>query len=88
MSKKLDHQYVLHMADGEPLDPGGIYFVLKLNSGDPERAEASQAAAVEYAMEIKDADPQLFRDLTTLVRQIRRGENLSSQSVFQAEPIN
>lgn len=50
----LKHKYNLTKADGRPVDPEGIYFILKLNSKDKAHKEACQAAALEYAERIEE----------------------------------
>ena len=63
----LKHKYNLTKADGSPVDPDGIYFVLKLNSKDPAHREASQRAALVYANRIQETIPELAEDLRNLL---------------------
>jgi len=45
-------KYHLVKADGKPVDPKGIYFVLKLNAEDPQHAKACRLAATTYALTV------------------------------------
>lgn len=42
-------KYILQKTNGSPIDPNGIYFVLKLNSEDVAHAVTSRGAARRYA---------------------------------------
>ena len=72
MGEGLKLKYVMTKADGRPVDPNGMYFVLKLNSDDPAHAHACQEAVLVYANLIEEHIPELARDLRTSVKQLRR----------------
>jgi len=72
-------KYLIHKADGRPVDPDGVYFVLKLNSHDKDHAKASRRAALAYAraiMELGSEHPlaPLAKDLWSLVGELRSAE--------------
>ena len=66
----LKHKYNLTKADGRPVDPEGVYFVLKLNSKDKEHAKASREAALTYAAYVGGTMPELATDLRGLVKAL------------------
>lgn len=57
----LKSKYLITKADGTPAT--GRYFVLKVDSKDPEHAAACRRALVTYAHEIRHALPDLAMDL-------------------------
>jgi hypothetical protein len=76
--KGLHRRYDIKKADGSPVDPRGIYFVLRLDGlgDDPLHIRASRKAALAYATAICNAgaeygEPshldQLGRELLSLV---------------------
>lgn len=68
----LMHKYNLTKADGRPVDPKGIYFVLKLNSDDPNHRRACIAGARSYASFICNVIPELATDLFALCDDIEK----------------
>lgn len=60
----LFRKYLIHKADGSPVDPNADYFVLRLDT-DP----AARAAALTYAREIFIKAPVLAQDLRERVWQ-------------------
>lgn len=56
-------KYRLEHSDGRPVDPNGMYFVLKLNSKDKQHALASRRAICAYADSIERYNPILASDL-------------------------
>ena len=74
MSNGLKMKYRLEKADGRPVDPQGVYFVLKLNSDDLAHGRACRLAARCYAHEIHDHLPELSDDLVRLCDQIEAGQ--------------
>lgn len=63
-------KYRLEKMDGTPVDPDGLYFVLKLNSKDPAHRRACQAACRRYAELIADSIPLLAEDLLKLLEKL------------------
>ena len=61
-------RYALTHVDGTPVSPRGVYFVLKLNSKDPQHAWASCEAALAYAAALERGS-KLAEDLRVLVRK-------------------
>ena len=57
MSDGICNKYKILKADGTPVDPEGMYFVLKLNAFNPVHARASQKAVLAYADEIESLSP-------------------------------
>lgn len=51
----LHQRYIVTKADGSPVDPNAIYFVMRLDSGgkDPTHIEAGRDAACEWADRIQ-----------------------------------
>lgn len=47
----LHQRYIVTKADGSPVDPNAIYFVMRLDSGgkDPTHIQAGRNAACEWA---------------------------------------
>ena len=72
MPSELYGNYTILKADGTPVDPKGMYFVLKLNSFDQVHARASQQAILTYANEIESMAPVLAREIRLLVEDLRR----------------
>ena len=72
MSDGIYGKYTILKADGTPVDPEGMYFVLKLNSFNPVHAHASQAAALAYANEIESLSPVLACEIRRFVEELRR----------------
>lgn len=67
----LTQKYNLTKSDGRPVDPDGIYFVLKLNSNHADHRYACQEAALTYAMCIRPTVPELADDLRDVVHSLR-----------------
>lgn len=61
----LHQKYFIQKVNGEPLDDGSEYFVLRLDNGgsDPIHAEACRQAVLTYASIIKNHLPHLSDDL-------------------------
>jgi len=55
-------KYILHKADGSPVDSEACYFVLKLN-GDKPHHQASRTAMRVYAECIEEDLPELANDI-------------------------
>lgn len=74
MSEGLKRKYEIRKADGSPVDPRGVYFVLKLNSSDPVHAKASRMAAWAYANSVENDSrlAPLASDLFMLVGNLRQ----------------
>ena len=70
MEDGLRLKYQLAKADGKPVDPDGVYFVLKLNSKDKAHGRACRAGARAYAAEIRETLPLLAADLEGLCSAI------------------
>jgi hypothetical protein len=51
----LHRRYIIQKADGEPVDPRAVYFVLRLDGfgDDPAHIQACRAAAKTYVEEIE-----------------------------------
>ena len=77
MSDGLKMKYLLSKADGRPVDPQGIYFVLKLNSDDRAHGLACRRAARCYALNIAESLPKLAADLDRQCDEIEAGQALS-----------
>jgi hypothetical protein len=62
----LHQKYIVLKTNGEKIDKGAEYFVLRLdeNSSDPIHREACRKAVLTYASEIKNHLPELSKDLT------------------------
>lgn len=60
------HQkYFVAKMNGQPLEPGAEYFVLRLDAGgDPAHVAACRRAILEYAKVIQSVLPELAEDLT------------------------
>ena len=62
--KGLFRKYTITKADGTPVAPGFLGFVLRLDEGaEPKHRKACLAALKTYADEIADTLPELARDL-------------------------
>ena len=72
MSDEIYGKYTILKADGTPVDPEGMYFVLKLNAFNPVHARASQRAVLAYADEIESLSPSLARNIRLLVEDLKR----------------
>jgi hypothetical protein len=60
----LHRKYKISKADGTPVNPNNVYFLLKLEGeGDPIHIEACRKAVLKYADEIEQHIPQLAKDL-------------------------
>ena len=70
----LKMKYRLEKADGKPVDPRGVYFVLKLNSDDNAHGYASRQAAMAYADAIEHVLPELASDLRKQCVWIQAGQ--------------
>ena len=51
-------KYIVAKADGSPVDPKAVYFVLRLDT-DPH----ARVAAAAYAASVKATNPTLARDI-------------------------
>jgi len=73
MNEGLKQRYNLTKVNGEPVDPNGIYFVLRLDNGssDKKHLSACRAAWAAYAKSLKDQKHLLYlcRDI---VQQLER----------------
>lgn len=63
--KGLYNKYVVHKADGSPVDPSARYLVLRLDAG--EYVTACRAAAAVFARRVSFRNPQLAADLETVL---------------------
>jgi hypothetical protein len=65
----LHQRYIIRRANGKPIDPNAIYFVLRLDDGgkDPAHIKASRKAARAYAKVIEHHLPDLASELRGLV---------------------
>lgn len=70
MSEGLVHKYLISHSTGEPVDPSGQYFVLKLNSRNKDHANASRMAVLEYASYIGHSNQTLGEDLKEWVARL------------------
>jgi hypothetical protein len=63
--KGLHLKYDITKNNGEPIDTGAEYFVLRFDwgGGDHKHVEACRRAVLKYADEIKDHLPELSKDL-------------------------
>jgi len=63
--KGLYHKYDISKTNGEPIDEGAEYFVLRLdeNGSDPEHIYACRQAVITYAIAIRNHLPELAKDL-------------------------
>lgn len=62
--KGFHQRYYIEKLNGEPIDEGAEYFVLRLDEGgDPEHVQACRAAIIEYARIIRHFVPGLAHDL-------------------------
>lgn len=61
----LHRKYNIQKANGEQIEDGSEYFVLRLDSGggDPVHIQACRDAILVYAEKIKDHLPDLSKDL-------------------------
>lgn len=71
MSDEIYNKYTILKADGTPVDPKGMYFVLKVNASNPVHARASQKAVLAYADEIESLSPSLARSIRVLVEGLQ-----------------
>ncbi len=69
----LHQRYVVAKADGTPVDPLAIYFVLRIDAhgDDPAHIEACRAAAIAYADVVQSGDPK-FAHLSQLGAELRQ----------------
>lgn len=68
----LIHKYNIQKTNGEPLDEGSEYFVLRLDKGgDREHVIACRKAITAYANHIVDTLPELANDLMDLYGSYR-----------------
>ena len=72
MDDGLMMKYHITKIDGSPVDPSGIYFVLKLNSRDSVHGLASRAAACAYATIIRKSLPMLAHDLEQVCKLLEQ----------------
>ena len=61
-------KYLIMKADGEPVDPEGVFFVLRLDT-DP----AAREAALVYAAAVISSDPELAAALRATVKLYPHG---------------
>ncbi len=77
----LHQRYVISKANGEPVDPNAIYFVLRIDEhgDDPSHLNASREAARAYAEAIlRDLEAGHLEDLATdLIRLLNDVESRS-----------
>lgn len=76
----LHQKYVVKKADGSPVDPNAMYFVLRLDNGssDPDHVDACQQAASAYARAIQRNSSakhlhQTAAEILDLIRDLRKG---------------
>lgn len=65
-SKGLLNKYIISKANGQPIDEGAEYFVLRLDMKrchDPEHVKACRRAVLTYATEIRNHLPLLAQEL-------------------------
>lgn len=65
--KGLYGKYVIQKADGSPVDPGAIYFTMRIDT-DPFSAKAIRA----YIEACREEQPELARDLEALLKELGR----------------
>lgn len=66
----LHRKYLIHKADGSPVDPKAEYFLLRLDEhADPKFREASRKAVLCFAAEIEECLPELASDLRERYQQ-------------------
>lgn len=75
-------KYRIEKADGSPVDPDGVYFVLRLD-GDSDYASASRLALATYSCSIGTTNRKLADDLFNLVMVLWSKAN-SNQSAGAA----
>lgn len=68
-NRGLYDKYHLTHADGAPVDPEGVYFVLKLNAKDKVMARAACKAARCFALHVIAGNPTLGAELDKLARK-------------------
>lgn len=70
--KGLHQRYVIAKADGTPVDPNAVYFVLRIdkNGDDPAHLEACRDAIIAYCDAVQSGDPK-FAHLTQLAAELR-----------------
>ncbi len=73
-------QYHITKADGSPLDPNGIYFVLRLDT-DPH----ARVAMKRYAAAIQSENPMLAHDLRSLIARLENGETPEGAKVQEIQ---
>ena len=56
-------KYILSKVDGNPVDPEGDYFIIKLNSKTRWHREASIKAILAYAESVQNDAPKLSEDI-------------------------
>ena len=84
----IEYKYNITRADGSPVDPQGMYFVLRLDyheGCDPRHIEACRRAARAYAAHATDNLPVLSRELLEYLDASApnsrvRGDGLASYS--------
>jgi hypothetical protein len=72
--KGLYGKYRIYHDDGIPVDPKGMYFVLKLNAKDPRVAWAARQATRAYAYHIESFQPTLAVHLRLLADDLDKRE--------------
>lgn len=68
--KGLYGKYRIYHEDGTPVDPEGMYFVLKLNAKDRRVAWAARQAVRAYAYHIENFQPTLAAHLRLLAKDL------------------
>ncbi len=62
-SEGLKLKYIITHADGSPVDPKKRYFVLSIDSEDPEHRNACRKALAVYAQLVGRVNSSLYKDL-------------------------
>ncbi len=68
VTRGLYHKFNVTRADGTPIDPGAVYFVLRLDR--PVEDRAARLALRIYACEVGDTNPDLADDLWALLKRV------------------
>jgi len=66
MAERLYRKYKIEKADGSPVDPDAVYFVLRLDTD-----AAAREAALKYAECIRPTQPEFADDIWELVGKCR-----------------
>jgi len=65
--KGLYGKYRIEKVDGSPVDPGAVYFTLRLDT-DPH----ARAAIKAYVESCKREEPKLAKDLEKILEELKR----------------